>query len=112
MAHVTTNDELNNSSLAFHPTTFGQNIRLEENGSRAIRYSSFDHGGSSPFFFDDQHSRRDLGVTFTQKPININERIHLRIVDVDETRQWCGSLAIGQKKKKKKSQEGISRSLT
>ncbi len=36
-----------------------------------------------------------LGITFTDKPININERIHLKIVEVDETRQWCGSLAIG-----------------
>ena len=83
MAHVTTNDELSNSSLVFHPSTFGQNIRLEENGSRAIRYTSFDHG-----------------VTFTQKPVSINERIHLRIVDVDETRQWCGSLAIGRTRRK------------
>lgn len=37
-----------------------------------------------------------LGVTFTHQPININERIHLKIIDVDETRQWCGSLAIGE----------------
>ncbi len=39
-----------------------------------------------------------LGITFTDKPININERIHLKVVEVDETRQWCGSLAIGLKK--------------
>jgi hypothetical protein len=37
------------------------------------------------------------GITFTDKPVNINERIHVKIVDVDETRQWCGSLAIGRK---------------
>ena len=36
-----------------------------------------------------------IGITFTDKPININERIHLKVVEVDETRQWCGSLAIG-----------------
>jgi hypothetical protein len=36
-----------------------------------------------------------LGVTFINRPININERIHLKIFDVDERRQWCGSLAIG-----------------
>jgi len=78
MAGVTTEQDPHRSSLLFHSKTFGQNIRLEDNGSKAIRHASFDHG-----------------VTFTHQPININERIHLKIIDVDETRQWCGSLAIG-----------------
>ncbi|CAF5125701.1 unnamed protein product, partial [Rotaria sp. Silwood1] len=79
MAQVTTtNNELTTPSFCFHKTTFGQNIRLENNASKAVRHTSFDHG-----------------ITFTDKPININERIHLKIVEVDETRQWCGSLAIG-----------------
>ncbi|CAF3272931.1 unnamed protein product [Rotaria socialis] len=74
---VTTSNELAMPSFCFHKT-FGQNMRLENNGTKAVRYTSFDHG-----------------ITFTDKSININERIHLKIVEVDETRQWCGSLAIG-----------------
>lgn len=31
-------------SISFHHQTFGQNIQLEENGSRAIRHTSFDNG--------------------------------------------------------------------
>ncbi len=76
---ATTNNDLIIPSFHFHQTTFGQNIRLENNASKAVRYTSFDHG-----------------ITFTDKPVNINERIHLKIVEVDETRQWCGSLAIGK----------------
>ncbi|CAF1291469.1 unnamed protein product [Adineta steineri] len=80
MAHVTTTttNDFTAPTFCFHQVTFGQNIRLENNASKAVRYTSFDHG-----------------ITFTDKPVNINERIHLKIVEVDETRQWCGSLAIG-----------------
>ncbi len=38
------------------------------------------------------------GVTFTDKPINMNERIYMKIVDIDESGQWLGSLAIGNEK--------------
>ena len=37
-----------------------------------------------------------LGITFSSRPIKINERVHLKIIDIDETRQWLGSLGIGQ----------------
>lgn len=73
-----TNDNLNTSEFHFHEKTFGVNIRIENNATKAVRHTSFDHG-----------------ITFTDRPININERIHLKILEVDETRQWCGSLAIG-----------------
>jgi len=48
------------------------------------------------YFFSFIYFLSFLGITFTDKPVNINERIHLKIVEVDETRQWCGSLAIGK----------------
>jgi hypothetical protein len=35
------------------------------------------------------------GITFTSKQIKPNERIYMKIIDVDETGQWLGSLAIG-----------------
>ncbi|UJR16205.1 hypothetical protein I4U23_003115 [Adineta vaga] len=65
-------------SLSFHQRTYGQHIRLDKNGSTANRHTSFDHG-----------------VTFTNRQIKKNERIHMKIVDIDETGQWLGSLAIG-----------------
>jgi len=40
----TTNNDLTISSFHFHQTTFGQNIRLENNASKAVRHTSFDHG--------------------------------------------------------------------
>ncbi len=40
-----------------------------------------------------------VGITFTSKPIKMNERIYMKIVDIDETGQWLGSLAIGNEKK-------------
>ena len=100
MARATADQDTHPSSLSFHSQTFGQNVRLEDNGSKAIRHASFDHGEHSQMFSPrivDGYSTLSLssGVTFTHQPININERIHLKIIDVDETRQWCGSLAIG-----------------
>jgi hypothetical protein len=35
------------------------------------------------------------GITFTNKQIKMNERIHMKIIDIDQTGQWLGSLAIG-----------------
>ncbi|CAF3368499.1 unnamed protein product [Rotaria sp. Silwood1] len=35
------------------------------------------------------------GITFTNKQIQMNEHIHMQIVDIDESGQWLGSLAIG-----------------
>jgi hypothetical protein len=35
------------------------------------------------------------GITFTSKQIKVNERIYMKIIDVDESGQWLGSLAIG-----------------
>ena len=89
-------------SFSFHRTTFGQNVRLENNGLKAVRHTSYDHG----IFFSLLRingylvlkSFSSSGITFTDRPININERIHIKIVEVDETRQWCGSLSIGEKK--------------
>lgn len=46
MEQVTTHSELTIASFCFHQTTFGQNIRLENNASKAVRYTSFDHGTS------------------------------------------------------------------
>ena len=44
------------------------------------------------------HSQRCfVGVTFTSRQIKLNERVHMEIVDVDESGQWLGSLAIGRK---------------
>ena len=40
------------------------------------------------------------GITFTNKQIKINERICMKIVDIDESGQWLGSLAIGKARKK------------
>jgi hypothetical protein len=49
MAQVpTTNNDLTISLFHFHQATFGQNIRLENNASKAVRHTSFDHG---IFFF-------------------------------------------------------------
>ncbi len=31
-------------SVSFHRKTFGQNIQLDDNGSKAIRHTSFDNG--------------------------------------------------------------------
>ena len=31
-------------SVSFHQKTFGQNIRLQDNSSKAIRHTSFDNG--------------------------------------------------------------------
>jgi hypothetical protein len=33
-----------NPSVSFHRKTFGQNIQLDDNGSSATRYTSFDNG--------------------------------------------------------------------
>jgi hypothetical protein len=38
------------------------------------------------------------GITFTSKPIQMNERICMKIIDIDESGQWLGSLAIGKKR--------------
>lgn len=35
------------------------------------------------------------GITFTNKQIKANEYICMKIVEVDESGQWLGSLAIG-----------------
>ncbi|CAF1472142.1 unnamed protein product [Adineta steineri] len=75
---LTMNNNIIMPSISFHQRTFGQNIRLDDNGVRATRHTSFDNG-----------------VTFTNKQIKMNERIHMKIIDVDETGQWLGSLAIG-----------------
>ncbi|CAF0976641.1 unnamed protein product [Rotaria magnacalcarata] len=70
--------ESSSPTTYFHQKTFGQNIRLDNNSLRATRNTSFDHG-----------------ITFTNKQIKINERIHMKIVDIDQSGQWLGSLAIG-----------------
>ena len=45
MANVTTmQDDLTVPSFHFHQTTFGQNIKLENNTTKAVRHTSFDHG--------------------------------------------------------------------
>jgi hypothetical protein len=41
---ATTNNDPTTPVFHFHPTTFGPNIRLENNASKAVRHSSFDHG--------------------------------------------------------------------
>jgi hypothetical protein len=41
---TTTNNDLAIPTFYFHQGTFGQNIRLENNATKAVRYSSFDHG--------------------------------------------------------------------
>ncbi len=41
---ITTNNDLTSPSFCFHQTTFGQNIRLENDATKAVRYASFDHG--------------------------------------------------------------------
>jgi hypothetical protein len=40
-----------------------------------------------------------VGITFTSKQIKINERIYMKILDIDESGQWLGSLAIGKERK-------------
>jgi len=40
------------------------------------------------------------GVTFTNRQIQANERICMKIIDIDESGQWLGSLAIGKKRNK------------
>lgn len=65
-------------TTSFHRNTHGTNIQIEENGFKASRHTSFDNG-----------------ITFTSKPIQMDERIYMKIVDVDHTGQWLGSLAIG-----------------
>ncbi|CAF2400843.1 unnamed protein product [Rotaria sp. Silwood2] len=65
-------------TIFFHQKTFGQNIQLDNNALKAIRHTSFDNG-----------------ITFTNKQIKMNEHVHMKIVDIDESGQWLGSLAIG-----------------
>ena len=48
------------------------------------------------FLADDRKSVL-AGITFTSKQIKMNERIYMKIGDIDETGQWLGSLAIGKK---------------
>jgi hypothetical protein len=45
MSHLpTTNSDLTTPTFYFHQKTLGQNIRLENDATKAVRYSSFDHG--------------------------------------------------------------------
>lgn len=92
---ATTSNSLAAPTFSFHQATFGQNIRLENDAMKAVRHTSFDHGRHSRSTRTLQPRPFFLGITFSDRPVNINERIHLKIVEVDETRQWCGSLAIG-----------------
>jgi len=65
-------------SITFHKRTFGTNINLDSDGFRATRENSFDNG-----------------ITFSNAPIKLNEKVYLKVIDTDDTRQWLGSLAIG-----------------
>ena len=47
---ITTNNDIAAPTFCFHQTTFGQNIRLENNATKAVRYTSFDHGKFLVFF--------------------------------------------------------------
>ncbi|CAF1108707.1 unnamed protein product [Adineta ricciae] len=78
MAELMNHNNSISPSVSFHQRTSGKNIRLDQTGFTATRHTSFDNG-----------------VTFTSKPIKMNERIHMKIIDIDETGQWLGSLAIG-----------------
>ncbi|CAF3800989.1 unnamed protein product, partial [Rotaria sp. Silwood1] len=60
-------------SVSFHRKTFGQNILINDNAFKATRHTSFDND-----------------ITFTNKRININERIYMKIIDIDQTGQWLG----------------------
>lgn len=44
MTKTTANNDLINPSFHFHQTIFGQNIRLENNATKAVRHTSFDNG--------------------------------------------------------------------
>jgi hypothetical protein len=91
-----------NPSVSFHRKTFGQNIQLDDNGSSATRYTSFDNGYFSYLFCLSEKIYYDfiiVGITFTSKQIKINERIYMKILDIDESGQWLGSLAIGKERK-------------
>ncbi|CAF4036376.1 unnamed protein product, partial [Rotaria sordida] len=63
--------------VSFHQKTFGKNIQLDNNALRATRHTSYDDG-----------------ITFTNRQIEMNEYIHIRI-DSNESRILMGSLAIG-----------------
>ena len=87
-------------TTSFHRNTYGINIKIEDNGLKAVRHTSFDNGWSRfevefEFFFVFC-----LGITFTSQPIRMNERVYMKIVDIDQTGQWLGSLAIGKQTKK------------
>jgi hypothetical protein len=84
-------------TVSFHRKTFGQNIQLGDNGSKATRHTSFDNG----YLFLSEIFYCYLiisGITFTSKQIKVNERIYMKIIDVDESGQWLGSLAIGNER--------------
>ena len=81
-------------TVSFHRKTFGQNIQLSDNASKAARHTSFDNGTLLLRNTADCHWIV-AGITFTSKRMNPNERIYMKIIDVDETGQWLGSLAIG-----------------
>jgi len=38
------NNNSTTPSVSFHQKTFGQNIQIDDNGSKAIRHTSFDNG--------------------------------------------------------------------
>ena len=47
MAQETTTNNQTSPAFHFHQTTSGQNIRLENNNTKAVRHTSFDHGNLS-----------------------------------------------------------------
>ena len=82
--------------ISFHPQIFGANIRLESNGSKALRHASHDNGTPPSMGHPNpSNSLSRSGITFTNRQIQINERVHIKITDLDETGQWLGSLCIG-----------------
>jgi hypothetical protein len=85
-------------TVSFHRRTFGQNIQLDDNGSKATRHTSFDNGYLLIIWNFIYWDFIVLGITFTSKQIKANERIYMKIIDIDESGQWLGSLAIGKKR--------------
>ncbi|CAJ0927194.1 unnamed protein product [Ranitomeya imitator] len=63
-------------SPRFHCQTKGKNIRLDTHGRKAIRRNSFCNG-----------------ITFTSRPINLYEKVRLKLVSVHHG--WSGALRFG-----------------
>ena len=83
--------------LGFHCRVHGDNIRLEEDGFRARRVESFCNVTLIFLFILSLQFIITIiffqGVLFTDRPVNVGERVCLRVTDLSAA--WDGFLRVG-----------------